>query len=260
MRAASLWKRITASVNGVTVRAFSGEKRGGGRRSRFAMQRHLNTVIRKLETVSKQHPHISHAALLEICSEICGEQKSERLAQMCYRSGHVLRFERRVYTSPGCPGAVLSQISLDRQRLRFVFDRVRSEFARSHLRKRELDYIAYVGTKRAFLVGLTAFVFQWLLFIRLTFVEFSWDVMEPVAYFTTMFLGLASYGYYLITYKRPKYDQVSRRLLETRRVMLYERDGFDLERYRVLKQRVAVYRGYLEETKRDASLDASSSD
>lgn len=50
-------------------------------------------------------------------------------------------------------------------------------------------------------VGLASFVFQWVLFLRLTFWELSWDVMEPVCYFVSSAGGIAAYCYFLATHE-----------------------------------------------------------
>lgn len=54
---------------------------------------------------------------------------------------------------------------------------------------------------------LGALLFQWLLFARFTWWDFSWDVMEPVTYFTmTAELSLGGYLYYL--YQGSEYTNV----------------------------------------------------
>lgn len=37
------------------------------------------------------------------------------------------------------------------------------------------------------------------IFARLTWYEYSWDIMEPVTYFATFSTVFATFGYYLMT-------------------------------------------------------------
>jgi hypothetical protein len=39
---------------------------------------------------------------------------------------------------------------------------------------------------------------QWSLFLRLTFWELSWDVMEPISYFFSSLWGIVAYCYFLV--------------------------------------------------------------
>jgi hypothetical protein len=46
--------------------------------------------------------------------------------------------------------------------------------------------------------GLILLVAQWSLFLRLTFWELSWDVMEPISYFFSSLWGILAYCYFLV--------------------------------------------------------------
>lgn len=46
--------------------------------------------------------------------------------------------------------------------------------------------------------GLLLLVVQWSLFLRLTFWELSWDVMEPISYFFSSLWGIVAYCYFLV--------------------------------------------------------------
>ena len=38
---------------------------------------------------------------------------------------------------------------------------------------------------------------QWGVFLRLTFFELSWDVMEPISYFFSSLWGIVAYAYFM---------------------------------------------------------------
>lgn len=99
------------------------------------------------------------------------------------------------------------------------------------VRKSELDSIAYKSTLRFFRAGFAAMVFQWTFFLRLTFVEFSWDDIEPITYFVRQILGIALYSYFLLTYNRPRTNEIFRSMVDKKRKALYRKAKFDLELY-----------------------------
>jgi len=47
-------------------------------------------------------------------------------------------------------------------------------------------------------IGSTLMGFQFGFFARLTWFEYSWDVMEPVTYFATYAAVIAMYGYFAV--------------------------------------------------------------
>ena len=64
--------------------------------------------------------------------------------------------------------------------------------------------LAHAGgrwVRRILWAGLLAFVLQWVTFLRLTFWELSWDVMEPVCYFVSSAGGISAYCYFLATHE-----------------------------------------------------------
>ena len=46
--------------------------------------------------------------------------------------------------------------------------------------------------------GLALLVLQWGVFLRLTFFELSWDVMEPISYFFSSLWGIMAYAYFMV--------------------------------------------------------------
>lgn len=53
---------------------------------------------------------------------------------------------------------------------------------------------------------------QWLIFLRLTFWELSWDVMEPVTYFTSSLFGICTYTYFIGTNREFGYKDATSHL------------------------------------------------
>jgi len=74
--------------------------------------------------------------------------------------------------------------------------------------------VAKVEAKtKAMQYGILAYmVFQWSALARLTWWEYSWDIMEPVTYFITYGTSVALYGFYVLSKTAPNYDSYEQRL------------------------------------------------
>jgi hypothetical protein len=69
---------------------------------------------------------------------------------------------------------------------------------------------------------------------RLTFFEYSWDVVEPLSYFATYSTGLAALGYYLVTRQSFDYPAASDRVYSKAFYKRAAKVGFDIEEYNQL--------------------------
>ncbi|KAF8084552.1 hypothetical protein N665_0713s0005 [Sinapis alba] len=75
------------------------------------------------------------------------------------------------------------------------------------------------------------------LFFRLTFWEFSWDVMEPITFFTTATGIIVGYAYFLMTSRDPTYQDFMKRLFLSRQRKLLKSRKFDVERFKELEKK-----------------------
>lgn len=98
--------------------------------------------------------------------------------------------------------------------------------------------------------GLMGFLtFQWLLFARFTWWDFSWDVIEPVTYFTTTIeLVVGGYIYYLLRGREYSNVEFSELVFRNRFRAIAKRNGFDIEHYENLIRKLKhLEREYREE-------------
>ena len=65
--------------------------------------------------------------------------------------------------------------------------------------KQEIQAKAQKRTHRLTWLGLGAMGLQFGLLARLTWWEYSWDIMEPVTYFVGYGTAMAMYAYYILT-------------------------------------------------------------
>ncbi|KAF7991233.1 hypothetical protein HCN44_002795 [Aphidius gifuensis] len=105
------------------------------------------------------------------------------------------------------------------------------------LKKQELEVAAENRANMHSWLGLIAMACQVGILARLTWWEYSWDIMEPVTYFVTYATGMLCYIYFIMT--RQEFmlpDVMNRRYL----VALHKRAravGLDLNQYNLLKER-----------------------
>ncbi|KAF9661926.1 hypothetical protein SADUNF_Sadunf19G0119700 [Salix dunnii] len=102
-------------------------------------------------------------------------------------------------------------------------------------KKEEIDVLAQKQVRRILYSGLCLALLQVGLFFRLTFWEFSWDVMEPIAFFGTTGSMVIGYAYFLITARDPTYQDLMKRLFLSRQRKLFKKLNFDVERFKELQ-------------------------
>jgi calcium uniporter protein, mitochondrial len=99
-----------------------------------------------------------------------------------------------------------------------------------------INKLAHKQVRRILWSGLGFLITQVGLFFRLTFWEFSWDVMEPITFFTTTTGLVVGYAYFLITSRDPTYRDFMERMFISRQRKLIQRQNFNLERYLELQR------------------------
>ncbi|KAE8655740.1 Calcium uniporter protein 5 [Hibiscus syriacus] len=115
-------------------------------------------------------------------------------------------------------------------------DPIRDELKRLQEKKEEIDVQAHKQVRGILWCGLGLAVVQVGLFFRLTFWEFSWDVMEPIAFFTTATGIVIGYAYFLITSRDPTYQSVEK-AFSVEAKELFKKHNFDLNRLKELQNK-----------------------
>ncbi|XP_042423928.1 calcium uniporter protein 5, mitochondrial-like [Zingiber officinale] len=190
----------------------------------------VEALKRKLESEGEEV--VGYAQLLEEC-EGMGVARSRNEAAAFVRAldevGVVLLFRDKVYLRPD------KVLDLVRKVVPFALtpenDPRREELKELQKKKEEIDQLAHKQVRRMLWSGLGYFVLQIGLFFRLTFWEFSWDVMEPITFFSTAAGIIAGYTYFLVTSRDPTYQDLMNRLFLSRQRKLIQKHYFNVERY-----------------------------
>lgn len=181
---------------------------------------------------------IFYSELLEAC-ESMGVAKSRdeavAFAKILDEAGVVLLFRDKVYLHPD------KVVDLVRRAVPLALtpdnDPMREELRQLLERKEEIDMLAHKQVRRILWSGLGLAVLQVGLFFRLTFWEFSWDVMEPIAFFTTTTGIVIGYAYFMFTSRDPTYQDFMKRLFLSRQRKLIKRQNFDINRFMELQKK-----------------------
>lgn len=200
------------------------------------LMRLVNVETLKMELGMGGKEIISYFELLQACqsSGIARNQdEAAKFAKVLDDAGVVLIFRDKVYLHPD------KVVDLIRRAVPLALtsddDPMREELMKLQEKKKEIDLLAHKQVRRVLWSGLGFGVITVGLFFRLTFWEFSWDVMEPIAFFVTTTGLVTGYAYFLFTSRDPTYQDLLKRLFLRRQRKLCKKQNFDVERFMELQ-------------------------
>lgn len=107
--------------------------------------------------------------------------------------------------------------------------------------KFEIDRKAEFLVRRELWCGLAYLVVQTAGFMRLTFWELSWDVMEPICFYVTSMYFMAGYTFFLRTSKEPSFEGFFQSRFHAKQKRLMKLQNFDEGRYNELRKACYPY-------------------
>ncbi|KAJ6761801.1 CALCIUM UNIPORTER PROTEIN MITOCHONDRIAL [Salix koriyanagi] len=173
------------------------------------LMRLVNVEALKMKLSMETKEIIPYSDLLEACQSMGiarSYDEAVTFAGVLDDAGVVLLFGDKVYLHPdkvvylikrALPLALTPEDNPAREELKILQEK-----------KEEIDVLAHKQVRRILYSGLCLAFIQVGLFFRLTFWEFSWDVMEPVAFFGTAGSVVIGYAYFLITARDPTYQDL----------------------------------------------------
>ncbi|XAR73910.1 hypothetical protein NMG60_11008031 [Bertholletia excelsa] len=102
--------------------------------------------------------------------------------------------------------------------------------------KTTIDKRAEYLVRRELWCGLGYLVVQTAAFIRLTFWELTWDVMEPICFYVTSVYFMAGYAFFLRTSKEPCFEGFFQSRFNAKQKKLMRKLNFDVEKYNELRR------------------------
>lgn len=130
------------------------------------------------------------------------------------------------------------QLELER-RLLGQLETLKEELDPLEKKREELMNVAYRRSTMLSWIGLALMGVQFGVLARLTWWEYSWDIMEPVTYFITYGTTIAMYGYFVLTrqeYILPAVQDRQTLFTFHKRAQKY---GLDVDKYNAIKDTIA---------------------
>ncbi|GMI76916.1 hypothetical protein like AT2G23790 [Hibiscus trionum] len=192
----------------------------------------LEVVKSKLRETGKIW--ISYADFIRICRESCAdEEQGLQYAKLLDESGNavvlgnivVLRSEQ---VAKALGGLIPSTGSIPN-------DPRRKQLKELEKTKAIIDSKSDSMVRRELWLGLAFLVVQTAGFMRLTFWELTWDVMEPICFFLTSMYFMAGYAFFLRTSKEPSFEGFYEGRFAAKQKQLIRAYNFDVRRYNELK-------------------------
>lgn len=114
----------------------------------------------------------------------------------------------------------------------------RAELEKMEEHKAEIDQKADALVRRELWAGLGYMVVQTAAFMRLTFWELSWDVMEPICFYVTSFYFMLGYAFFLRTSIEPSFEGFFQSRFNAKQKKLMKAQKFDFDRYNELRKKI----------------------
>ncbi|KAJ7958067.1 Calcium uniporter, mitochondrial [Quillaja saponaria] len=193
--------------------------------------------VEKLKAKLKEIPKnsISYSEFFRICVEGCeNEDQGAEFAKVLDESGNVIVLGNVVFLRPEQVAKAME--CLISESIANPNDPRRTELEQMEKQKGVIDEKAERLVRGELFCGLGFLLVQTLGFMRLTFWELSWDVMEPICFFvTSLHFGLA-YAYFLRTSTEPSFQGYFYRRFKAKQQRLMKTHNFDMDKFNQLRK------------------------
>ncbi|XP_038703711.1 calcium uniporter protein 2, mitochondrial-like [Tripterygium wilfordii] len=183
---------------------------------------------------------ISYSDFVRICTDACADpEQGNRIAKTIDESGAVVVLGNAVLLRPeqvakAIAGLIPFPIANPK-------DPRRKELEEMEKQKAKIDKKAESLVRRELWCGLGYLVVQTAAFMRLTFWELSWDVMEPICFYLTSTYVMGAYFFFLRTSKEPTFESLHESRFSAKQKRLMKIQNFDIGRYKELRRACDPY-------------------
>ncbi|KAH7690856.1 Calcium uniporter protein C-terminal [Dioscorea alata] len=193
----------------------------------------METVRARLREIPRSS--ITYSEFLEICCKESGSQHGMGVARALDESGAVIVLGNVVFLRPDQVVKAIESVVTPNPKMQ-KNDPRKKELEELEKKKIEIDNKAETQVKRELWFGLGLLILQTGGFMRLTFWELSWDVMEPICFFVTSIYFMAGYAFFLRTSKDPSFEGFFESRFEAKQRRLMLAGGFDAKRFYDLRK------------------------
>ncbi|KAJ0252307.1 Calcium uniporter protein 1 [Hirschfeldia incana] len=194
----------------------------------------IEVVKTKLRETGKSW--ISYSEFVGLCNDSCFDPaQGPWIAKMLDDSGNVIVLGDHVCLRPDQVTKSIEGL-LPLPQIRNSNDPRRKELKELEAIKKVIDEKAHSLVRRELWAGLGYLILQTAGFMRLTFWELTWDVMEPICFYVTSVYFMAGYAFFLRTAKEPSFEGFYESRFEAKQRKLMKSQDFDVGRYDELKK------------------------
>ncbi|ONK75927.1 uncharacterized protein A4U43_C03F22040 [Asparagus officinalis] len=195
----------------------------------------VEAVRRRLRGIPNSQ--VSYSEFVGICSDVGGGfEPGMSVAKLLDDSGAVIVLGNVVFLRPDqVARAIESVMPLPTPKENKNDPRV-DELRAMEEEKAEIDVKAEALVRRELWCGLGLLLLQTTGFMRLTFWELSWDVMEPICFYVTSVYFMASYAFFLRTSREPSFEGFFESRFSAKQKRLMKTQNFDMERFNELRK------------------------
>ena len=206
--------------------------------------RNVQDLRERLEEIKYTKEFITLERFGEVCRECgCTEKKPEEYVDVMKNAGLVIQIEDYVYLEPqnitravinalpGVPSRIYGVSDTELKKLNEEYDQMREKVVLAEKRaQRRANQLLYGG-----LVVLSA---QLAMFIRFTYVEFSWDVMEPISYFVGLANVIMGYIYFMFTQRDFSFGTWQSQMMQNAMDRQLKTGKFDVDKYEQMARKL----------------------
>ncbi|CAN7120211.1 unnamed protein product [Brassica rapa subsp. narinosa] len=179
---------------------------------------------------------IPYSDFVSVCNDSCSDPAhGSWIGKMLDDSGNVIVLGDYVCLRPDQVTKSIEGL-LPLTQIRNPKDPRKKELKELEAIKKVIDQKSHFLVRRELQAGLGFMILQTALFMRLTFWELTWDVMEPICFYVTSIYFMAGYSFFLRTSKEPSFEGFYQSRFEDKQRKLMEAQDFDAGRYDELKK------------------------
>ncbi|KAH0685588.1 hypothetical protein KY290_017074 [Solanum tuberosum] len=193
----------------------------------------LETLKSRIKKIEKSW--ILFAEFIEICKETClDNDQGMEFAKKLDDSGDVIVLGNVVFLRPNQVVQAMQELmpmhnpNHEKERMK--------ELEEMEEEKTSIDKKAELLVRKEMWFGLGCLVIQTTAFMRFTFWDLTWDVMEPICFYLTSAYFMATYFFFLKTSKEPSFQGFFQARFSTKQKRLMKLHNFDLQRYNELRR------------------------
>ncbi|KVI06585.1 Coiled-coil domain containing protein 109, C-terminal, partial [Cynara cardunculus var. scolymus] len=196
-----------------------------------------SSQLQKVRSALKQIPtnSITYSEFLTVCIDICtNHEQGLEFSKTLDQAGDVIILGNVVFLRPDQLAKSMEKVIL--QTMAIPNDPRKQQLEELEQQKAFIDKQSLSQVRGELYCGLGFLIIQTLAFMRLTFWELSWDVMEPICFFVTSFHFALAYMFFLRTSKEPTFEGYFQRRFKTKQRKLMKVHNFDLQKYNELRE------------------------